>query len=150
MLMAAPLPLDAIRQQIASAVDIMVHLGRMRDGSRRVLSISEIGGYQDGRVELLELFSYDRAQGVLRKTGKIRNRKNLEMQDIPRKKGKREDKKKRAPVHYGIYRLSIREWLLYGAAGVGLCGLCAYIFYRSAAALSDSAAFWDALSPVPA
>ena len=56
------------------------------------------------------------------------------MQDIPRKKGKREDKKKRAPVHYGIYRLSIREWLLYGAAGVGLCGLCAYIFYRSAAA----------------
>ena len=77
VLMAAPLPLDAIRQQIASAVDIMVHLGRMRDGSRRVLSISEIGGYQDGRVELLELFSYDRAQGVLRKTGKIRNREKL-------------------------------------------------------------------------
>lgn len=77
VLTAAQLPLEAIRQQIASAVDIMVHLGRMRDGSRRVLSISEIGGYQDGRVELLELFSYDRAQGVLRKTGKIRNREKL-------------------------------------------------------------------------
>ena len=88
VLTAAQLPLEAIRQQIASAVDIMVHLGRMRDGSRRVLSISEIGGYQDGRVELLELFSYDRAQGVLRKTGKIRNREKLRDAGYSQEEGK--------------------------------------------------------------
>ena len=44
VLMAAELPLPAIRSQIASALDIMVHLGRLRDGSRKVLSIAEIGG----------------------------------------------------------------------------------------------------------
>ena len=47
VLMAAELPLPAIRSQIASALDIMVHLGRLRDGSRKVLSIAEIGGCTD-------------------------------------------------------------------------------------------------------
>ena len=39
VLMAADLPLEAIRGQIASALDVMVHLGRMKDGTRRVLSV---------------------------------------------------------------------------------------------------------------
>ena len=43
VLMGAELPLLAIRKQIASALDIIVHLGRLRDKSRRVLSIVEIG-----------------------------------------------------------------------------------------------------------
>ena len=47
VLMGADLPLDAIRSQIASALDIMVHLGRLKDGSRKVLSIVEIGGYEN-------------------------------------------------------------------------------------------------------
>jgi len=42
VLMGAELPLDAIRSQIASALDIMVHLGRLKDGRRKVLSIVEI------------------------------------------------------------------------------------------------------------
>ena len=50
VLMAAELPLPAIRSQIASALDIMVHLGRLRDGSRKVLIIAEIGGCTDGEV----------------------------------------------------------------------------------------------------
>ena len=51
VLMGAELPLDAIRSQIASALDIMVHLGRLKDGSRKVLSIVEIGGYKNGKHE---------------------------------------------------------------------------------------------------
>ena len=60
VLMGAELPLDAIRSQIASALDIMVHLGRLKDGSRKVLSIVEIGGYKNGKVEQKPLFVYDR------------------------------------------------------------------------------------------
>ena len=60
VLMGADLPLDAIRSQIASALDIMVHLGRLKDGSRKVLSIVEIGGYENGKVGQEVLFSYDR------------------------------------------------------------------------------------------
>ena len=44
VLMAFPLPLEAIRRQIASGVDILVHLGRLRDRSRRVLEIAEVDG----------------------------------------------------------------------------------------------------------
>ena len=56
VLMGADLPLDAIRSQIASALDIMVHLGRLKDGSRKVLSIVEIGGYENGKVGQEVLF----------------------------------------------------------------------------------------------
>lgn len=58
VLSAAPLPLDAIRQQIASAIDIMVHLSRLRDKSRRVLSISEIEGCCNGQILLNPLFEF--------------------------------------------------------------------------------------------
>lgn len=77
VLMAADLPLEAIRQQIASAVDVMVHLGRLRDGSRRVLSISEIGGLENGNVQLRDLFVYGRETGRLEKKGEIQNREKL-------------------------------------------------------------------------
>ena len=42
VLMAVDVPVGAIRSQIASSVDIIVHLGRLRDGSRKVLKIAEI------------------------------------------------------------------------------------------------------------
>ena len=44
MLMSASLPSDAIRRQIASGVDLIVHLGRLRDKSRKVLEITEVNG----------------------------------------------------------------------------------------------------------
>ncbi|HJB08449.1 MAG TPA: type II secretion system F family protein [Candidatus Enterocloster faecavium] len=61
------------------------------------------------------------------------------MQEIPRGKQRSEEKKKRtgesrAGTDYGCYRLSPVQWLAYGGAGAGLCGLTAYIFYRSLAA----------------
>lgn len=62
---SAGIPLDAIRAQIASAIDILIHLERFRDGSRKVVSVEEIIGYQEGKITTQELFSYDRAQGKL-------------------------------------------------------------------------------------
>ena len=48
VLMGARLPLEAVRSQIASALDILVHLGRLGDGSRKVLSIVEVRGISMG------------------------------------------------------------------------------------------------------
>ncbi|MDF2521722.1 MAG: pilus assembly protein [Clostridia bacterium] len=58
VLSGAALPLEAIRQQIASALDIMIHLSRMRDKSRRVLEISEVLGCKDGQIMLNPLFIF--------------------------------------------------------------------------------------------
>ncbi len=59
ILMAMDLPLEAIRRQIASGVDLIVHLGRLRDRSRRILSIDEIIGYEDGEIKLQTLFEFE-------------------------------------------------------------------------------------------
>ena len=53
VLMAMELPLSAIRRQIASAVDILIHLGRMRDRSRKVMEIVEITGYDGASGEIM-------------------------------------------------------------------------------------------------
>lgn len=140
VLMGAELPLDAIRSQIASALDIMVHLGRLKDGSRKVLSIVEIGGYKNGKVEQKPLFVYDREEKDLRKQGNLRRGKNLLMQEINRKRWSRssgrekqkEDLNGRArPPDYREYQLSQKEWMQYLIMGAGAAGLCAYTFYRS-------------------
>ena len=77
VLMGAELPLAAIRSQIASALDLIIHLGRLRDGSRKVLQISEIGGNDNGNVEIWNLFRYDAAEGALKHTGELKNREKL-------------------------------------------------------------------------
>ncbi len=53
------LPLDAIRQQIASAVDIIIHLSRLRDKSRKTMEISEILGYENGKIQVNPLFVFE-------------------------------------------------------------------------------------------
>lgn len=58
-LMAADIPLTAVRGQIASAIDILVHLGRLRDRSRRVLEISEVTGYAGGEIQLNPLYRFE-------------------------------------------------------------------------------------------
>lgn len=77
VLMGMDIPLAAVRQQIASGIDILVHLGRLRDGSRRVLQIDEIVGIENERVSLQTLFQFQekkgqkgRVEGVLCATGK--------------------------------------------------------------------------------
>lgn len=77
VLMGMDIPLAAVRQQIASGIDILVHLGRLRDGSRRVLQIDEIVGIENGMVSLRTLFEFrekkgqkGRVEGALCATGK--------------------------------------------------------------------------------
>lgn len=58
VLSGANLPIEVIRRQISSAIDIFVHLSRMRDGSRKVTEISEVAGMLGGEIELNPLFEY--------------------------------------------------------------------------------------------
>lgn len=58
VLMGMNMPIDAIRTQIASAIDIIVHLARQRDKSRKVVQIAEVGDYKNGEIELTPLFRF--------------------------------------------------------------------------------------------
>lgn len=77
VLMGMELPLAAIRQQIASGVDILVHLGRLRDKSRRVLEITELVGCENNEIRLNPLYEFEelgedsegRVVGKLQKKG---------------------------------------------------------------------------------
>lgn len=59
----AGLPLPAIRQQISSALDIIIHLSRLRDKSRRTMEITEVLGYKNGEIQLNPLFVFKETQG---------------------------------------------------------------------------------------
>lgn len=59
ILMAMDIPLEAIRRQIASGIDVIVHLGRLRDKSRRVLEIVEVTGYKEGQYVLNTLYQFE-------------------------------------------------------------------------------------------
>lgn len=73
---AAGLPLEAIRQQIASAIDIIIHLSRLRDKSRKTMEICEVSGYKDGEIILNPLYKFEetdkstiqKVDGVLKRT----------------------------------------------------------------------------------
>lgn len=79
ILMGMELPLTAIRQQIASGVDIIVHLGRLRDRTRKVLEITEVMGFEEGRIRLSPLYQFvetgedaeGRVLGALQKKGEL-------------------------------------------------------------------------------
>ena len=58
------LPVKAIRQQIASAVDLFVQIARFRDGTRRVVAITEVEGMEGDTITLSDIFSFDYAAGV--------------------------------------------------------------------------------------
>ncbi len=73
VLMGMDLPVAAIRQQIASAVDLIIHLGRLRDKSRKVLEITEVCGYEEPRVRLKPLFVYRYGSEKLEKEGELEN-----------------------------------------------------------------------------
>ncbi len=76
---AAGLPLEAIRQQIASAVDIIIHLSRLRDKSRKTMEITEVVGYENGQIILNPLYIFEedenstmeKVSGHLNRTGNI-------------------------------------------------------------------------------
>ena len=89
VLMGMELPLAAISRQIAGGVDLIVHLGRLRDKSRRVLSVSEVVGYEQGEVPLSVLYEFQetggrsgKVQGIWKKTGSLVHTEKLQQAGI--------------------------------------------------------------------
>ena len=78
------LPLEAIRQQIGSAVDIMIHLSRLRDHSRKTMEITEVVGYKDGEIVLnpLYVFEEDENSTLDRVSGTLKRTKNALVNDF--------------------------------------------------------------------
>ena len=72
LLTVSDMPLEAIRRQIASAVDIIVHLGRMRDKSRKVVEIMEVGRDDDGGIVLNRLYGREGSECQLCKVGELK------------------------------------------------------------------------------
>ena len=68
-LQAADFPIDAIRRQIAEAIDIIVHLGRLPGGDRAVQEIAEIADYKNGEIVLARLFAREPKNGLVKKSG---------------------------------------------------------------------------------
>ena len=58
------LPLQAVREQVASAIDLIVHIERLSDGTRRVVAVSDVTGMEGATVQLNELFTFDYAAGL--------------------------------------------------------------------------------------
>lgn len=73
VLMGMDIPIAAIRQQIGSALDMIIHLGRLRDKSRKVLEITEVCGCEGEQIELNPIYVYDYKNGVLEKKGTLKN-----------------------------------------------------------------------------
>ncbi len=70
LMAGAELPSRAIREQIGSAINLIVHQSRLRDGTRRVVSITEVLGTKDGEVNLQEIFTF-RQRGVDAESGAV-------------------------------------------------------------------------------
>ncbi|MBE5941510.1 MAG: CpaF family protein [Lachnospiraceae bacterium] len=84
VMMAYEMPVLAIRQQIAAAIDIMVHIGRLRDGSRKILEICEVIGIEDGEIVTHPLFRFretgeteGKVEGILERIGDLVNKEKL-------------------------------------------------------------------------
>ena len=84
MMIGIYLPLPAIQRQIASALDIIIHLGRLRDRTRKVLRIDEVLSYTGGRIETNTLYEFqeegmenEKIKGCLMKAGSLENKGKL-------------------------------------------------------------------------
>lgn len=81
VLMGMEMPLSAIRKQIVSGFDFMVHLGRLRDGSRHVLEVAEPVEFLEGEVKMQTIYRFEqngtgkneKVGGCLKKIGEIQN-----------------------------------------------------------------------------
>lgn len=84
VLLGADIPLMAVRKQIASAIDIIVHLGRLRDRSRRILEITEVLDCRDAEIRLNPIYSFEetseennKIKGVFIKINELQNKDKL-------------------------------------------------------------------------
>ncbi|MFQ9516019.1 MAG: CpaF family protein [Eubacterium sp.] len=85
------LPLEAIRQQIGSALDIMIHLSRLRDKSRKTMEITEVLGYENGQIKLNPLYVFEEDENstlekvsghLVRTKNKMQNTMKLQLSGI--------------------------------------------------------------------
>lgn len=76
-LMGVELPLEAIRMQIASGVDILIHLGRLRDKTRKVLEISEVCDFKNNEIVLRTLYKWKEGKGLVQEA-ELFHREKLE------------------------------------------------------------------------
>jgi len=81
---AEGLPLAAVRQQIASAVDIIVHLSRLRDHSRKTMEITEVVKYENGEIVLnpLYVFEEDEKSTIDKVSGSLKRTHNVMQNDF--------------------------------------------------------------------
>ena len=84
MMMGIDLPLQAIQRQIASALDIIIHLGRLRDKSRKVIQIEEILGYSGDRIRTRTLYEFreegmdnEKIKGCIVKVSELKNKEKF-------------------------------------------------------------------------
>ena len=90
MMMGIDLPLQAIQRQVASALDIIIHLGRIRDKTRKVIMIEEILGYEDGKIQTKTLYEFkevgtenEKVKGSIMKVAELENTaETYALQDI--------------------------------------------------------------------
>jgi len=116
------LPLQAVRRQIASGVDILVHLGRMRDKSRKLLEVSEVCAYADGEIRIQPLYQWQDGCGLV-PVEPLLHREKLERAGV--------EIMIRQKVDYGKYRYSQKEILKYIGESAALCGAVDYLFYQT-------------------
>lgn len=81
-LTAADFPIEAVRSQITEAIDVIVHLSRMPDKSRKVLEIAEVIGHRDGKFIINPIFKYDNNAGLLKTGNTVKKTLKLEMKGI--------------------------------------------------------------------
>lgn len=89
ILMGMELPVPAIRGQLAAGIDIIIHLGRLRDRSRKLLEVAEVMGIDNGQIKLSTLYRFTETGeengkiiGVWRKENEIAHRFKFEMAGI--------------------------------------------------------------------
>ena len=114
ILMGIDMPVAAIRQQLTSAIDIIIHLGRLRDKTRRVLQIAEVVGVSRGEVKFNKLFEFaENAESNGRVLGELKPqvinlsiRRKCILPDM--------DKKIILWLAKGILIIVVASWLFYG------------------------------------
>lgn len=84
VLMGMDIPIEAVRRQIASGIDIIIHLGRLRDKSRKVMEILEVTGYEKGEILMHTLYGFEetgkqngRVRGLLVKKDELQKKEKL-------------------------------------------------------------------------
>lgn len=81
-LMGMEIPLPAIERQIASAIDVIIHIGRVRDKSRKVLEVAEVLGYENGEIQMQVLYQFceisKKGEMIIGEWKKVNNLQNKE------------------------------------------------------------------------